>query len=66
MRLPGAGWIRLIPDRDIPRYVDMILKGNINLEKLMTGYRLDEINRALDDLEAGRVIRPIIAFGDHS
>jgi S-(hydroxymethyl)glutathione dehydrogenase / alcohol dehydrogenase len=50
------------PDRDIPRYVDMILKGNINLEKLMTGYRLDEINQALDDLEGGRVLRPIISF----
>jgi S-(hydroxymethyl)glutathione dehydrogenase/alcohol dehydrogenase len=61
-RLAGSWGGETDPDRDIPRYVEMILTGRIALDKLMTDYRLDAINVALDDLEAGRVLRPIIAF----
>ena len=52
------------PDRDIPRYVEMILKDELNLANMMSGYRLEDINQALDDMEAGRALRPVISFED--
>jgi S-(hydroxymethyl)glutathione dehydrogenase/alcohol dehydrogenase len=62
-RLAGSWGGETDPDLDIPRYVEMILTGRIAVEKLMTDYTPDNINTALDDLEAGRVLRPVIAFG---
>ena len=54
------------PDRDIPRMCELISKGKIPLDRLLTKrYRLEEINEALDDLDAGTVFRPLIAM-DHS
>jgi S-(hydroxymethyl)glutathione dehydrogenase/alcohol dehydrogenase len=53
------------PDADIPRYVEMFMNGRLALEKLGTEeYPLEEINQALDDLEAGRVVRAMIRMGE--
>ncbi len=50
-----------VPDRDIPRFVELYRAGKLPLEKLITHrYRLDEINKALGDLEKGLVGRPMI------
>lgn len=50
-----------MPDRDFPRYCEMIADGRIDLSPLKDAiYPLAEINRAIDDLEAGRVLRPLI------
>ncbi len=50
-----------LPDRDIPRLFEVLQKTNAPLKKLISKiYRLDEINEALNDLEAGRVFRPLI------
>lgn len=49
------------PDVDIPRLAELYRTGTLPLEKLITRrYKLEEINEALDDLEAGNVGRPII------
>jgi S-(hydroxymethyl)glutathione dehydrogenase/alcohol dehydrogenase len=49
------------PDRDYPRYAKLIEAGRLELALLMSGgYTLEDVNRALDDLEAGRAARPII------
>lgn len=49
------------PDRDIPRYVEMFRDGRLALERLIAReYPLGGINEAFDDLEKGRVVRPII------
>lgn len=49
------------PDEDIPRFAELYRNGRLPLEKLITKrYRLNEINEALDDLEAQRVGRPLI------
>jgi len=49
------------PDRDIPRFGALYREGRLPLEKLLTHrYTLDQINEALDDLEHGRVGRPLI------
>lgn len=50
-----------LPDRDYPRYCKLISCGKLNLKPLFSRfYSLNEINQAIDDLEAGRVIRPLI------
>lgn len=49
------------PDIDVPKFADLYRRKQLPLEKLITKrYTLDEINDALDDLETGRVGRPII------
>ena len=49
------------PDRDIPRFAELYLKGRLPLERLITKrYKLEDINSALDDLEARHVGRPLI------
>ena len=49
------------PDRDVPRFAELYRTGKLPLERLMgTRYRLDQVNQALDDLEAGHALRPII------
>jgi S-(hydroxymethyl)glutathione dehydrogenase/alcohol dehydrogenase len=49
------------PDRDIPIYADLYLKGRLPLGKLITNrYSLEEVNQALDDLKQNKVVRPLI------
>lgn len=59
--LKGSWGGESIPDKDIPRFVDLYKKGKLPLERLITHrYKLDEVNQALDDLEQGIVGRPLI------
>ncbi len=52
---------------DIDRYVALIESGELNLDPLISRrFTLDEINDALESLESGQVIKPVIAFGDLS
>lgn len=54
-----------MPDRDIPRMFKIFNDFNIPLNRMLTKrYRLQEINQALDDLEAGTVLRPLIVMED--
>lgn len=49
------------PDEDIPRVARAIAEAGVNLEFMVPRtYSLDEVNDALDDLEAMRAIRPIL------
>jgi S-(hydroxymethyl)glutathione dehydrogenase/alcohol dehydrogenase len=53
------------PDEDIPRFAELYRQGKLPLEKLITQrYPLEQINRALDDLEQGRVGRALIVIGE--
>ena len=50
-----------VPDRDFPRYCELIAAGRLNLQPMLSPpYPLNAINQALDDLEAALVVRPII------
>lgn len=50
-----------LPDRDYPRYMELVANKKFNLKSLMSkSYRLVDINTAIEDLEAGLVVRPII------
>jgi S-(hydroxymethyl)glutathione dehydrogenase/alcohol dehydrogenase len=60
-RLLGTWGGDNVPDRDFPKYCSLLEAGKLNLAPLVSKtYRLDEINAALDDLEAGRVARPLV------
>ncbi|HOX28882.1 MAG TPA: alcohol dehydrogenase, partial [bacterium] len=51
------------PDRDFPKYCEMILSGVLDPSPMITKiYALENINEALDDLEAGKVVRPMICM----
>jgi S-(hydroxymethyl)glutathione dehydrogenase/alcohol dehydrogenase len=48
-------------EEDFPRYFRLIESGQFDPELLLSRtYSLAEVNRALDDLEAGLEIRPLI------
>ena len=64
-RLKGSWGGGSRPDVDIPA-VAQLLRDEPSAVGLFSGadYDLRDINEALDDLEAGRVLRPIIGFTD--
>jgi aryl-alcohol dehydrogenase len=49
-----------VPKLFIPRLVDLHLQGRFPFDKLIKFYRLDEINRAAEDSEKGKTVKPII------
>jgi S-(hydroxymethyl)glutathione dehydrogenase / alcohol dehydrogenase len=50
-----------LPDRDFPRYARLIDAGRLDLSPMIAKtYDLAQINEAIDDLEEGRVARPLI------
>jgi aryl-alcohol dehydrogenase len=51
-----------IPDIFIPRLVELMARGQFPLEKLVTNYKLDEVNRAAQDAESGAAVKPILVF----
>jgi S-(hydroxymethyl)glutathione dehydrogenase / alcohol dehydrogenase len=49
---------------DMPRYVDMYLRGRLELDALVSArHPLEEINDAFDAMKAGEVARTVITFG---
>jgi S-(hydroxymethyl)glutathione dehydrogenase/alcohol dehydrogenase len=49
------------PDRDVPRFARLLAAGRIAVKPLLSKpYRLADIDTALDDLEIGRVGRPLV------
>ena len=53
------------PDADVPRIATAIRDRGINLEVLVSAaYTLEDVNRALDDMEAGRTIRPLLGLDE--
>ena len=54
-----------LPDRDFPRYLKLLQSGRLDLGPLIARtYTLEQINDAIDDLEAGKVVRPLIRMSD--
>lgn len=53
------------PDRDFPRYCELLVAGKLNLNPLLARtYTLATINDALGDLQAGLVPRPLVAMAE--
>jgi len=60
-RIVGTWGGETNPDRDLPLYADMYVKGSLPFGQLVShDWPLDEINTAFDELEAGRVSRALI------
>jgi len=60
-RIVGTWGGETDPDRDLPIYVDMYVKGKLPFGQLVSHeWSLDDINTAFDELEAGRVSRALI------
>jgi alcohol dehydrogenase len=52
-----------VPDRDIPRFINLFKQGRLPVDKLMTDFiSLDEINAGFDKLAKGDSSRIIIKF----
>jgi aryl-alcohol dehydrogenase len=49
-----------IPDLFIPKLIELYSQGRFPFDRLITFYPFDEINRAVKDMEAGRVIKPVL------
>jgi len=65
-QIAGSWGGATLPDRDIPQMFEIFQSANIPLGSLLTKrYSLEQVNEALDDLEAGTVFRPLIVM-DHS
>jgi Zn-dependent alcohol dehydrogenase len=61
--ITGAVQGDVIPQIDIPRYIDLYMAGKLPIDKLITNsYSLDQINEAYEALEKGKVIRSVIKF----
>lgn len=51
------------PHHDTPRYLDMYQQGQLKLDELITKtYHIDQVNDAIDDLNAGRNARGVFLF----
>jgi len=62
-KITGSWGGATCPERDIPIMYDLFKSTNTPLNELLTQqYSLEQINEALDDLEAGKVLRPLIAM----
>ena len=49
------------PDRDYPRYCELIASGKLNLKPIFSKpYSLNKINTAIEDLKTSKVVRPLI------
>ncbi|GAA1683067.1 hypothetical protein GCM10009807_28640 [Microbacterium lacus] len=52
-----------VPERDIPRYVELWRSGRLPIDRLISAHRaLSDINAGMDELADGRSIRQIIEF----
>lgn len=60
-RLLGTWGGDNVPDRDYPRYCKLLASGRLDLEPLLSrSYGLAGVNAALDDLEFGHAVRPLL------
>ena len=59
--LLGSCWA----PRDIPRLVELWRAGRLDLDSMVTARRpLDEVNEAIEDLEAGRGLRTVLMISE--
>lgn len=60
-RIYGSWGGKTDPDIDIKKMAELIKKSKINISSLIKkNYKLSEINKAISDLESGKIFRPII------
>lgn len=61
--LKGSYLGSCVPSRDIPAYIELYKRGQLDVDKVMSEHiRLDDINAAFDRLKSGAVARQVILF----
>jgi len=59
----GSTYGSAVPRRDIPRFVDLYRKGELDLDSMITSrIRLDDVNQALDAMGRGEGARSVVVF----
>ncbi len=53
-----------IPRVFVPRLIDLHRQGRFPFDELVEFYDFEEINRAVEDLEAGWTVKPVLRIGD--
>ena len=62
-RLIGSYYGSSVPRRDMPKFLKLYDEGKLKLDNLITQtYRLEQINQAFADMEAGKNARGMITF----
>jgi aryl-alcohol dehydrogenase len=51
-----------VPDAFIPRLIDLHMNGRFPFDKLVTKYPFGDINQAIEDQAAGKVVKPVFTF----
>jgi aryl-alcohol dehydrogenase len=51
-----------VPDLFIPKLVDLYLQGRFPFDRMVQFYPFDEINKAVDDINQGNVLKPVRYF----
>ena len=49
-----------VPDLFIPVLIELYRQGRFPFDKLITFYPFDEINKAVEDMEKGKVVKPVL------
>jgi aryl-alcohol dehydrogenase len=49
-----------VPGVFIPQLVDLFSQGLLPVDKIVTFFPFDEINHAIDEMETGAVIKPVL------
>ena len=63
-RILGCNYGSIVPQRDIPHLVDLVMGGDLDLESMVSARRpLTEAADALADLASGRVLRQLLICG---
>lgn len=53
-----------VPDRDIPRFIDLFLSGRMPIDRLRSDViGFDDLNAAFDRLDDGLVVRQVLNCG---
>ena len=49
-----------IPDLFIPKLIELYTQGRFPFDKMITFYPFDDINKAVEDMEKGAVVKPVL------
>jgi aryl-alcohol dehydrogenase len=49
-----------IPDLFVPKLIELYSQGRFPFDQMITFYPFDEINQAVEDMEQGRVVKPVL------
>jgi aryl-alcohol dehydrogenase len=49
-----------IPDQFIPKMIELYQQGRFPFDKMITFYPFEDINKAVEDMENGRVVKPVL------